>query len=576
MGDSDSAGPASEGSEVEGAVERPSKRRASGSRQRAVAALGDCNGAVVADRGVSGSTGSVCKLFVKKVPANFACPWRKSSQSSSTGTGFLTRGKWIVTNAHVVHRAVSVLVRATTGPPVKYSARVVSIGYPCDLAVLQVDDAFWQDKESLRLSSELPHLDDNVTCIGFPVGGENVSVTRGVVSRIDVNNDGLLRAQIDAAINPGNSGGPVLGAQGMVVGVATSHLKKASNIGYIIPTAVLEQFLLCLETPGCRYIGVASLGIGNVQSLESPALRKQLGLQPGFTGGVRVPAVWPLGPSRGKLEVDDVLVSVEGNEIGQDGTVPLRGNERIHFSHLVTKHMAGRETVKLGVRRKGCDLTIEIKLEPDRWLVPRFDGLDAAPEYAIFGGLVFVPLSQPWAEHKVHDRSARVLVLQHFGVALPEEGRQIIVLSSVLAHQCNVGYHGLLCMALHSFNGAAIGNLAQLAQEVAASSQPTYTFEFQRTGSDGKELVVLDREECARAAPHILQQHLIADSAMVRGPDGVLRPPTAAGGASNGTNSEAASEACGTGESGKPSEARMASTEPLHVGTAVDTPAAPF
>jgi S1-C subfamily serine protease len=505
--------------------ERPSKKRAVGiGRGNAVGLVGSSTSS---DRGVSTGTGSVCKLFVKKVPANFADPWRKHSQTTSTGTGFLIRGKWIITNAHVVHRAVSVLLRATTGPPVKYSARVVAIGLPCDLAVLEVDGEFWEGKESLRLSADLPRLDDNVTCIGFPVGGENISVTRGVVSRIDVNADGLMRVQIDAAINPGNSGGPVLGAQGMVVGVATSHLKNASNIGYIIPTAVLEQFLLCMSTPGSAYTGVASLGIGKVQSLESPALRRQLGLPPAFTGGVRVPAVWPLGPAVGKLQVDDVLVAVDGIEIGQDATVPLRGNERIHFSYLVTKRVAGREAVKLGVRRQGAEVQVEVKLEPERWLVPRLDGFDAAPEYAIFGGLVFVPLSQPWAELKGHDRFARVLVLQHWGVALPEEGHQIIVLSKVLAHQCNVGFHSLTCMVLHSFNGVVVGNLARLAEEVAACKQATYTFEFLRTGSDGKELVVLDRDECSAAEPEILKQHLIAESAMVRGPGGRLQPPAA-------------------------------------------------
>jgi len=351
--------------------------------------------------------------------------------------------------------------------------------------------------------------------------------TRGVVSRIDVNNDGLLRVQIDAAINPGNSGGPVLGAQGLVVGVASSHLKNASNIGYIIPTAVLEQFLQCLENPGCAYNGVASLGIAKVQALESPALRRQLGLPSGFTGGVRVPAVWPLGPAMGKLKVDDVLVAVDGVEIGQDATVPLRGNERIHFSHLVTKRLAGHEAVQLGVRRQGVEIKVEIKLEPERWLVPRYDGYDAAPEYLIFGGLVFVPLSQPWADLKSHDRFARVLMLQHFGLALPEEGRQIIVLSKVLAHQCNVGFHSLTCMVLHSFNGKLVGNLAQLAEEVVDCSTETYTFEFSRTGSDGKELVVLNRNECSAAESDILKQHLIAAPGMIRGPDGALQPPAA-------------------------------------------------
>merc|ERR1712093_619495 len=183
--------------------------------------------------------------------------------------------------------------------------------------------------------------------------------------------------------------------------------------------------------------------------------------------------------------------------------------------------------VKLGVRRQGAEIEIEVQLEPDRWLVPRLDGFDAAPEYAIFGGLVFVPLSQPWAELKGHDRNARALVLQHWGVALPEEGRQIIVLSKVLAHQCNVGFHSLTCMVLHSFNGVVIGNLAQLAQEVADCKQDVYIFEFLRTGSDGKELVVIDREECSAAEPEILKQHLIAEPAMVRGPGGALQPPGA-------------------------------------------------
>ena len=107
-----------------------------------------------------------------------------------------------------------------------------------------------------------------MTCVGYPLGGDNISVTRGVVSRIDVSHEALLRVQIDAAINPGNSGGPVFDEAGRVVGVATSHLKArandkkrerslspsperaladrpptaplqhASNIGYIIPVEV--------------------------------------------------------------------------------------------------------------------------------------------------------------------------------------------------------------------------------------------------------------------------------------------------------------------------------------------------
>ena len=58
--------------------------------------------------------------------------------------------------------------------------------------------------------SELPALQQEVAVLGFPVGGNNVCVTRGVVSRIDMHayssHSRLLVIQIDAAINPGNSG----------------------------------------------------------------------------------------------------------------------------------------------------------------------------------------------------------------------------------------------------------------------------------------------------------------------------------------------------------------------------------
>lgn len=127
-----------------------------------------------------------------------------------------------------------------------------------------------------------------MTCVGFPTGGSNISVTRGVVSRLDVNNAGesiasakgcrdlphaphnrssrafervtmqlydtaagVLRIQVDAAINSGNSGGPVLDETGRVSGVASAILKRASNIGYVAPAVMVKLFLSAYETQGC-------------------------------------------------------------------------------------------------------------------------------------------------------------------------------------------------------------------------------------------------------------------------------------------------------------------------------------
>ena len=52
---------------------------------------------------------------------------------------------------------------------------------------------------------------DAVAVVGYPIGGDTISVTSGVVSRIEVTSyvhgsTELLGVQIDAAINSGNSG----------------------------------------------------------------------------------------------------------------------------------------------------------------------------------------------------------------------------------------------------------------------------------------------------------------------------------------------------------------------------------
>jgi hypothetical protein len=62
----------------------------------------------------------------------------------------------------------------------------------------------------------IPQLESTVSAYGYPLGGERMSVTAGIVSRVDFQLythsgvDSHLTVQISAQINPGNSGGPVM------------------------------------------------------------------------------------------------------------------------------------------------------------------------------------------------------------------------------------------------------------------------------------------------------------------------------------------------------------------------------
>ena len=73
------------------------------------------------------------------------------------------------------------------GSDTKHLAKVMSVGWEADCAVLSVEnEEFWQDVKAVQLCKKVPHLEESVLCVGFPVGGDTISVTSGVVSRVEV------------------------------------------------------------------------------------------------------------------------------------------------------------------------------------------------------------------------------------------------------------------------------------------------------------------------------------------------------------------------------------------------------
>ena len=111
------------------------------------------------------------------------------------------------------------------GDDEKHAAVVEALGNECDLALLRVDTLFPATTDDLEGDDEsqhqymdlfamplgpLPALQDEVEVLGYPAGGDSLSITKGVVSRIEMQEyaqagERLLAMQIDAAINPGVS-----------------------------------------------------------------------------------------------------------------------------------------------------------------------------------------------------------------------------------------------------------------------------------------------------------------------------------------------------------------------------------
>ncbi|KAI4324393.1 hypothetical protein L6164_023936 [Bauhinia variegata] len=295
---------------------------------------------------------SVVKIFTVSCSPNYFLPWQNKSQREKIGSGFVIHGEMIITNAHVVADHTFVLVRKH-GSPTKYRAEVKAVGHECDLAILIVDSIeFWDGMNPLELG-DVPFLQEAVAVVGYPQGGDNISVTKGVVSRVEPTQYAhgatqLMAIQIDAAINPGNSGGPAIMGN-KVVGVAFQNLSGAENIGYIIPGPVIEHFITGVEE-NRKYVGFCSLGL-SCQTTENVQLRNHFKMQHDMTG-VLINKINPLSDAYKVLKKDDIILAFDNVPIANDGTVPFRNRERITFDHLVSMKKPN-ETAIVRILRDG-------------------------------------------------------------------------------------------------------------------------------------------------------------------------------------------------------------------------------
>src|SRR5262249_12495515 len=159
-------------------------------------------------------------------------------------------------------------------------------------------------------------VQDNVAVYGFPVGGNDLAVTKGVVSRIDFGHyydrtPGMV-IQVSAAINPGNSGGPARGGNEMI-GLGFNRVKDGAKTGHPIPNEEIDLFLKDIQQNG-RYRGKPADAAGTrFQGLENPALRRMLKL------GKEVKGVLVCPPERPHADYPlkhfDILVRIGEHDI---------------------------------------------------------------------------------------------------------------------------------------------------------------------------------------------------------------------------------------------------------------------
>ena len=456
------------------------------------------------------------KVYSVYTEYDYDMPWQLSKQDRAVGSGCIISGNRVLTNAHVVSNQTFVQVKRA-GQAKKYNAAVEVVAHECDLALLHVDDpSFFAGVKPFKLGT-LPRMRDKVAVYGFPIGGEELSITEGVVSRVEHTHYAhsgahLLACQIDAAINPGNSGGPVI-KDGKIVGIAFQGYRFAHNIGYMVPAPIIDHFLK--DSADGQYDGIPAIGI-SWQSMENPGLRAQFQMSATQTG-VLVQYIAPGSTARGIVRVGDVFLAIEGRSIANDGTIPFRGTERIHFADAVHKKFMG-ESVRCNILIIGeiIEVTIPLK-EPlgSGRLVP-YTQYDTTPTYYIVGGLVLQPLTRNYLETWDSIEAVPVhLATYYYHGRQSDDRKQVIVLTNILGDELTVGYDDFKDHVITHVNGKAIAAMDDVVKAIEGN-EGQYHVMMDEWGNQ----IVLERGKINETQKMILERYKIdADrSADLQGP----------------------------------------------------------
>lgn len=238
-------------------------------------------------------------------------------------------------------------------------------------------------------------------------------------------------------------------------------------------------------------------------------LRAALGLQRS-EGGVLVGAAHPLGAAAASgVLPGDVLLAFDGSPIAPDGSVALKGGDRVAFDHLVSLKGEGEEGRLLVLRPREGVRNVVVFPAPVPELVPRhlYDQKD--PSYLVLAGLVLLPLSQPFLADAYGDEWAsdapRALVDAAVRGEASRIGQQVVVLGQVLWDEANAGYQSLVGRAVLAVNGLPVLNLRHLRHLLYRESKRSSPFVF--LALEGDAVAAIDLQSAAASTDRIMTRH---------------------------------------------------------------------
>ena len=464
---------------------------------------------------------SVVKIHTSQTVPDPFRPWttRQPQGMRHMGTGFVIDGDRLLTNAHVASFADEILIESDKLPR-KVSAHVEHIAYDVDLAILRVDEpGFFDLHPAVTFATALPDDQAAVTAIGYPMGGEVMSTTAGVVSRVEHgrywNGHNAMVIQVDAALNGGNSGGPAFSGDrciGMSMGGYQNN--DANSIGYLIPALVIDRFLRDVSSDG-SYTSAPQLDAMLVTT-ESPDRRRSLGLSAQDSGMTVLESAEETG-----LQRWDVVTKIGDMPIDDQGYGTVQG-KRLQYPAIMEFIADGSTELPLEIIRNGERIphtaTMTTKLG-NRLLFPR--AADMKFDYFIHGPFVFIGANQHHSRLAYDETWGPALIYQQSPLAArcydrkAFDDEQIVILASPpFPHRIMRGHEDIQALStLDSIDGVKVRNIVHARELIRKHQGEFIELEFADKKMD--RVLRLNADALAAATEEILVKNSIRRAASV-------------------------------------------------------------
>ncbi len=464
---------------------------------------------------------AVVQVFSFRLEFNWLEPYKTPGQGIGAGSGFfIDQEGHFITNAHVVNESVAAFIQIPAFGKRRFDVTVEGVAPERDLALLKVvDEDLAIIKEGLGGTLPVAQLgnSDNIKraseilTLGFPLGQESLKSTLGVVSGRQ-NMDGSSMIQIDAPLNPGNSGGPAINIHGQVVGVNTSGIMDAQNVGYIIPVNEVKLFLeqLPLAPMGSersiRFLRKPFLGI--IYNASNDIVADYL--QNPRPAGLYVADVYKGGLlERAGLQKGDMIYQINGHAIDSFGEMQAAwSDDKISLLDYISRIKIG-DLLHFVFYRKGTRQEISITFDFTEYpaVRTRYPGYEHI-DYEIVGGCVFMELSLNHIPMLIKRNS----LLSRY-IELENQAKGQVILTHVLPDSEGTRSRILTSGTLiNKVNDQEVKNLADLRTAIQDHANSGYiTFEV-----DGGAFAVISLERALKDEAYLSSRYFYTITPLVK------------------------------------------------------------